>query len=400
MFSASRFAPSFSRGLLLLLLTLAAFPGLDGRGSARAQGSSTRLNDFGVYVEPPLPALPAAGGKLRDPYFGTEFMRVTDERDGAQNGTFYSQWPTLNADSTRLLVHRYYAGDAVCDFDPNAFTLGQCQPLPRLPNNESPIFEGAIWSPSDPEALYVLGWQGPRLWRYNARTKTYSVVHDFSKDAGFTPGDYLWQMSMSGDEETFAFTHKNGSYQTIGYTAYRRTADRVIVDARSTIEDEVRVDKSGRYLLLYLSVLDNGNECYVLDLETGRKEGLKPGAPDYAPGHGDVGMGTTVAWDNDENRFLKRDLANPHQTTPVIGMGRDWMNQHLSLLSRDDAWALVSFFSYRGQGVAPGLFHDELVLVKTDGSGQFRRLLQHRSKAQDYWAMPRANISYDGRFAA
>ncbi|HEX8560188.1 MAG TPA: hypothetical protein VF668_18975, partial [Pyrinomonadaceae bacterium] len=39
-------------------------------------------------------------------------------------------------------------------------------------------------------------------------------------------------------------------------------------------------------------------------------------------------------------------------------------------------------------------------LVKTDGSGQFRRLLQHRSKAQDYWAMPRANISYDGRFAA
>ena len=50
--------------------------------------------------------------------------------------------------------------------------------------------------------------------------------------------------------------------------------------------------------------------------------------------------------------------------------------------------------------LGPGLFHNELVLVRTDGSGHFRRLLQHRSLAKDYWQTPRANLSYDGRFAA
>jgi hypothetical protein len=77
------------------------------------------------------------------------------------------------------------------------------------------------------------------------------------------------------------------------------------------------------------------------------------------------------------------------------------MNQHVSLLARDERWALISFYSFKGGGPAgPGLFHDELVLVRTDGSGRFRRLLQHRSKAQDYWDTPRANPSYDGRFVA
>jgi hypothetical protein len=401
MIFSSRSAGSSFRHFFLLLLLLTVFAGLDARQVTYAQTSSTTLNDYKVYAEPALPRLPAAGGKFRDQVFGTEIMRVTDERDGNLNGTYYPQWPTLNADNTRVLIHRYETGDDICDFDPQSFTLGQCFVIPRLPNNETPIFEGAIWSPTEPETLYVSGWQGPKLWRFNAKTKIYSLVHDFSRDASFTPGDYLWQMSMSADEDTFAWTHKNGSYQTIGYTVYRRSTNAVLVDVRSTFEDEVRVDKSGRYLMLYLSVIDNGNECYILDLVTGHKEGLKPGAPDNAPGHGDVGTGMTVAWDNDDNRFLRRELSSPHVTTTVLGMGRDWMNQHLSLLGRDESWALVGFYSYRGGGgIGPGLFHDELVLVKTDGSGEFRRLLQHRSKAQDYWAMPRANISYDGRFVA
>ena len=63
--------------------------------------------------------------------------------------------------------------------------------------------------------------------------------------------------------------------------------------------------------------------------------------------------------------------------------------------------ALLSFYSYRGTGGSgPGLFHDELVLLRTDGSGRFRRLLHHRSKAQEYFETPRANLSYDGRFVA
>ena len=41
--------------------------------------------DLGVYLEPPAPPLPAAGGKFRDPTFGTEIMRVTDAANSGPN---------------------------------------------------------------------------------------------------------------------------------------------------------------------------------------------------------------------------------------------------------------------------------------------------------------------------
>jgi hypothetical protein len=357
--------------------------------------------DRRVYPEPPLPRLPAAGGKFRDPTFGTEIMRVTDERDGKSCGTYYPHWPTLNADSTRLLVRSPDPGDAIYDFDPASFRLGRKRPMPRLPDNGVLITEGAIWSGRDPDTLYGGTFNGPTLWALDVARQTYKLVKDFSREPGFAKGDYLWQMSMSADEDTFAFTHRNAAYKVVGYAVWRRSTDKMLINSKSIIEDEVRVDKSGRYLMRYLSSQDNGFDCYVVDMQTGRQEGLKPDEPDYSPGHGDVGTGMMVAWDNNDNRFLRRSLADPHRFKSVLEMGRDWMNQHLSLLARDESWALVSFYSYKGGGgVGPGLFHDELVLVRTDGSGRFRRLLQHRSKAQDYWAMPRANLSYDGRFAA
>jgi hypothetical protein len=400
MFFPSRSARFSFHGLLSFALVLAAAALLSAARPASARTPAAQ-SVRAVFPEPTLPALPAAGGTFRDPVFGTEVMRVTGERDGKLNGTFYPHWPTLNADSTRLLVKRYETGDAVYSFDPVNFKLGDYFVIPRLPDNGTTINEGAIWSATDPDTLFILGWKGPKLWALSASTRQYTLVHDFSKDATFAPGDYLWQMSVSADGDTFAFTHKNGSYRTVGYTVYRRSTDTLLIDNKSTLEDEVRIDKTGRYLTLYLSQPDPaGKATYILDLATGGRAGLVDGAPDYAPGHGDVGAGTMIAWDNDENRFLKRSLNDPHRVLSVLDLGGDWMHEHLSHLSRDETWALASFYSYKGYGTEPGLFHDELVLVKTDGSGQFRRLLQHRSKAQDYWEIPRATISYDGRFVA
>jgi hypothetical protein len=219
---------------------------------------------------------------------------------------------------------------------------------------------------------------------------------------GFKPGDYLWQMSMSADCDSFAFTHKNASYKTVGYGVYRRSTDSLTLNETSADVDEVRLDKSGRYLIAYLGHPDaRGYDLYVHDLRAGRFTALKPTAPDFSLSHGDVGSGFLVGWDNDENRFLRRELSDPHPFVTVLSMGGDWMNQHVSMLARDEGWALVSFYSYGAAGgLGPGLFHNELVLVRTDGSGHFRRLLQHRSLAKDYWQTPRANLSYDGRFAA
>src|SRR5215207_7007405 len=83
---------------LVLGLTWAVGPETprpDGRGNVKS--------DFGVYPEPPPPALPRAGGKFLDPTFGAEIMRVTDERGAGNAGTSYSYWPTFNCDNTRIL---------------------------------------------------------------------------------------------------------------------------------------------------------------------------------------------------------------------------------------------------------------------------------------------------------
>src|SRR5947209_6814655 len=116
-------------------------------GSTPARAPQSRVaEDRRVIPDSPPPQLPPAGGTFRDPAFGAEIMRVTDERDGKLNGTFYPHWPTFNADSTRLLVKRYETGDAIYSFDPAAFKLGGSRPLPRLPDNGVLITEGAIWS--------------------------------------------------------------------------------------------------------------------------------------------------------------------------------------------------------------------------------------------------------------
>ena len=370
--------------------------------SPRRAEQTRGTDDRRVIPESPTPALPAAGGTFKDPAFGTVIMRVTDERDGKLNGTFYPHWPTFNADSTRLLVKRYDTGDAIYSFDPAAFKLGESRPLPRLPDNGVLITEGAMWSTTDPDTLYGATFNGPYIWALNVKAGRYTLVKDLKREAGFKAGDYLWQMSMSADCDAFAFTHKDASYKTLGYGVYRRSTDSLLLNETNPDVNEVRLDKSGRYLIAYLDRVDEkGNDTYVHDLRTGRATGLKPGAPDYSLSHGDVGTGFLIGWDNDENRFLRRELSDPRPFVTVLSMGRDWLNQHVSLLARDESWALLSFYSYRGNGgTGPGLFHDELVLVKTDGSGQFRRLLQHRSKANDYWQIPRANLSYDGRFVA
>src|SRR5205085_6417087 len=99
-----------NRSVRLLLNSALAFAAaafaLWAQPARAQQQASDPQTSSAVFPEPALPALPAAGGKFRDPVFGTEIMRVTDERDGMQNGTFYPHWPTFNADSTRLLVRR------------------------------------------------------------------------------------------------------------------------------------------------------------------------------------------------------------------------------------------------------------------------------------------------------
>jgi len=369
--------------------------------SATAPGVKT---DRRVYAEPLPPALPEAGGTLVDPVFGTTILRVTDERDGKSSETPYSYWPSFNKNSTRLYV-KSDDQSLLFGFDPDNFAVTTRRKLFQrtLPEGGYPWADDVIWSGTDNNTVYC--HSGLRLYSYNVVLNNYELVHDF---AGQVPGDTIWQMSRSLDDDTFGFHLKSSrnDYKVAGYAAWKRSTNALYVVNDAQV-NEVQVDKTGRYLVVTMELPDppppppaSAVEVRVVDLQTKQITDLKDGGPDFAPGHHDCGRGVVIGADNWNNTFTFRQLASPHKYAAVVSFGNDWsQGSHVSLLADDESWALVSTI-VANKLPNSGVLKNELVLVATDGTGRIRRIAHHHSTMRDYADMPRANLSRDGRFAA
>ncbi len=367
--------------------------------SANALGQIRR--DYGTYPVPPPPPLPAAGGTMIDPTFGTTVMRLTDANDGPECITAYSYWPTFNVNSTRLMV---YSGTAplLYRFDPTAFAIVEKETWDTpLPTGGTIRWEDAIWSGTEPDVIYAHDVIGMRIWSYNVATKTYTQIGDLT--SLYNNGDYLWQMSKAiKTDNLFAFTRRDRRYKVVGYLVWQRDTNQVIYNVDTSQLDEVQLDKSGKYLAVKTGQGGAGAiEVQVVDLATFAVQDLTDDGPDYAPGHSDNGNRTVIGADNWRNQITFRTLANPHAHSTLISFGSDWtQDYHISMLANNERWALVSSYSPTA-GTAAGPFHDEIYQVATDGSLAVRRAAHHFSVyGGDYYASPRANISRDGRFVA
>ncbi|HEV2801811.1 MAG TPA: hypothetical protein VGW12_15150 [Pyrinomonadaceae bacterium] len=379
----------------LLLLTLLVAGGVAVSNGQTVDGAAK--TDLDLHLPTAVPALPAAGGKLSDPIFGTEIMRVTDGRDGANGaGTSYSYWPTFNANNTRLLVMGAggEAGVALYDFDPVNFRLGAKQQLPLL-NGGYPFTYDLTWSHNEPDILY--GHMGASLWRFNARTRAYNLAFDLS--SRLPAGYYFAQGSLSADDDVFACTlMQSGTWSVVGYMAYRRSTDTILYRSNDN-HNEVRIDKSGRYLFVNTNEQGVGKiEVRIIDLVTGQITDLRDDAPDHAPSHYDVGTGMAVGNGNYLVGVSARKLATPRSYDKILDLSAqgNYGGYHLSMLADNEDWALVSFYTPHLNGVMQG----EVVQVATDGSGRVRRLFHHQAIVAGYYDSPRANISRDGRFVA
>ncbi|HKQ99577.1 MAG TPA: IPT/TIG domain-containing protein [Pyrinomonadaceae bacterium] len=399
------------------------------RQSAQAQSSQTPgfKTDRAVYVEPPLPVLPAAGGKFKDPTFGTEIMRATDSVDcpAPGCGTYYSHWPTFNRDNTYLLIRKSDSGAAIIkSFDPVNFTLGQGhQPggvyVPGV-GTVSINFESAIWHPTDPHLIYCFPTYydgGMKLYTYNVVTKQYTLVKDFASLGG--PYEYLHQMSMSADGDVFAWSQMQAGARSgdpIAYIVWRKSTDTVLyhVTAPPNQINEVRLDKSGKYLTIpYNAAQPDGRKYAVLTIATGAMDYGYWNATDSPTGHGDHGSGMSAGWDNWACGINKRDLGSIHSHQVVFRFQdangvTDWTNDfHGSMLADDESWITIG--TYDDPSITlpeTGVFEDEIMQVNLDGSGQFRRIahtrsaIDNRTDTTGYWAMPKPTVSRDGRFIA
>jgi hypothetical protein len=353
--------------------------------------------DRGVYPEPALPALPKAGETFVDPTFGTTLLRVTDEADGKDNHLAYSSWPTFNKDATRFHLSRNGVG-TLYEFDPKAFRITGNEPLfPKPPAGEAPRWEDSIWSGVDKDVIFTRS--GAKILSFNVATKEWAVVKDFAKELEPIGAAALGEMNKSIDDQAFSFTLRGPApkYAVVAYIVWRRDADKIVLNRKSLPGyDEVLVDKSGKWLVV--KEREGPVESKVVNLENGATEKLTDAAPDFGPGHSDCGHGTVVGAENWQNRVLARKLSDPHRFVTVVDFGNDWTQPyHISMLADDESWALISNYSKTS---TPGLFHGEIFMVATDGSGQVRRLVHHRTIHRSYWDCPMANISRDGRFIA
>jgi hypothetical protein len=395
--------PNTLRALPILFLLSLAMCSLASLQQTTLQPRPTPKTDKKIYSEPELPKLPRAGGKFFDPTFGTEILRVTDEQSAVEGGTFYSYWPTFNSDNTRLLVRTANDGSAhVYDFDPVSFTLGGRKIIPASPAGY-PNVESAVWSGLDPDSLYAL--VGTKIYAYHPSKGSYSLIADFSREF---PGDFLWQLSVSrATDDVFAFarrrTNSSGGSDYVGYGAYSRSQKKLLVNQsiKAKDMDEVQVDKSGRWLVVKGEFQTVGGMS-IRDLQNGgARKILRYGPPEYAPGHSDNGSGFVSGFNNYLNTIDRRNFQNPLPITTELSLGKDWSQGiHVSQLANNDNWMLVSLYEVAAVPNPLGPFHNEIILVKTDGSENVVRLLHHRSVYKSYYDTPRANISLDGRFLA
>jgi hypothetical protein len=433
MFLTSRLSLSSPRLSSALLLTLSLITALCGLQTARAQTRiSGYVSDRKVYAEPAL-AEPAAGASYADPVFGTRVLRATGEAEcpAPGCGTWYSQWPTFNADATMLLIRRGESGDVLFKrFDPVNFAVGGVvRETPRL-QGTTPNWQAATWSRTDPDLIYVVGdyynrdypASGMKLYTYRVSSGEFTLVKDFAPELSPGNPDYFFEMHVDARDDLFVLSQMRvgaAGGLPIAFVVWRKSTGRVLLHAQRDAWLDSRKgspDKTGRWVVFPTNDQNAQADratARIWDSQTDTWSAVKWTAADDAPSHGDVGSGVMVGHGNFSGGENIRILGGSLAPTVIFDFKdergvTDWsFDSHATLNPDDESGLTLGLFYDPNIGLpSTGAFRDEIVQVATDGSQQIRRLLHHRSKVDGrtastgYWAMPKPTISRDGRFVA
>src|SRR5690606_8833486 len=245
-------------------------------------------------------AVPARGRFTFPPPYDTEAVRLTVAADCGGKDCVkpvgYSYWNNINnhAGSDTMLIFlgldRRSGGPG-----PSLFSIhkptGETRNLGPLFPATSPFSwysgEGWYFSHTRPHALYM--HSGPRLLRYDVKTREFATVFDAA--ATFGPNRYIWQAHSSADDRVHSATLRDTkTYAPLGCLAYREDVGQWYFAARVGDFDECQVDKSGRWLVIKENVDGRyGEDNRVIDLETGEERVLLD--EKGAGGHSDLGFG-------------------------------------------------------------------------------------------------------------
>jgi len=151
------------------------------------------------------------------------------------------------------------------------------------------------------------------------------------------------------------------------------------------------------------TILDNDTERSVGHYDLGR-----PTTPGQSPNFGDLIGASNRGQNTLGPGHMYHPFSNPKVPTTLhdYTWGYDYQIPHYSLLADNEKWVLVSQYGdSNGTCNSPGdvPLKNEIYQLSTNLSGthQYRRIAHTRTVLPagcDYWSLPKAAISRDGRF--
>jgi hypothetical protein len=341
--------------------------------------------------------LPGYLAPVVDASLGTTLVRVTTPESPMGNGMVckrsycthrYSSAQAWNADQSLLLIVNGCNG--LCFLDGHTYA-----PLFRRQRGGE-----CEWHPQDPELMICVA--GRRISRWAPRSNAEDVILESEAYRELQFGPYKGNPSWDGNRIVVRAIGQQGTLVAFAMDLSDRRKFPDIELARIPGKNSYcGISPLGKYIFCQQSLIDFTDQAFVFSIEG---DLLQSWTEHHRPGHGDmtvdaggdevyVGISKSAP---DKYQVIKRRLQDG-QVTALAPYGEA---QHASMRAiRRPGWV---FMSYAGAALAPAggkkvaPFAQEVIALKIDGSGEFRRIAHTRNAPYDYWSETHGSPSPDG----
>ncbi len=385
-----------------------------------------RPNDEQVHIPPNWVSFvpPARGASYADPVFGCTIVRLTDAlQEGVAEHHYYATLTPMSADDSKILIVNEHGAWFVTDL-----VGGIVVPVTKMPASNAGT---VLWDATDGNVFYYT--KGNSLMKGTIRGKTVkpSLVHTFAEYEAVVLPDKtdlsidgksfaMWGGTAGGTHPLNIFTYnmqanvKKTPYVTGCVQNAALTQGSCVHGITQTADNNVIIDfaNDGKCLECGNRLWDGNTLVHLQDTTNHTDTGLDlNGNPIFIA----VGNSSTLAglknpcpggWGLDV-----RQQNNISSAVCLLDRQPSW---HVSYRgSASQPWAAISFFDDRRPGPelfnksprfeAPsshnwGLYEDEILLARVDGSAIYRLAHARSRSAESYWAQPHAAISRDGKY--
>lgn len=332
-----------------------------------------------------------------DSSLGTTLVRVTIPDSAMGNGLAcklsycthrYSSAQAWNADQSLLLIVNGCNGWCFLDGQTYAplflrHRTGECE-----------------WHPQDPDLMICVA--GHRISRWAPRRNTEELVFETQVYRELQFGPYKGNPSWDGNRIVVRATSQAGTLVGFAFDlSTRQKFPDVDLTRLPGRNNYCGISPLGHYMFCQLSLIDFTDQAFVFTVDGNL---VQSWTEHHRPGHGDmtvddgghevyVGISKSAP---DKYQVIKRRL----QDGLVTALAPYGEAQHASLRAiRRHDWV---FLSYAGNPLPPtgrlqvAPFAREVIALKIDGSGEFRRVAHTLNAPYDYWSETHASPSPDG----